>query len=511
MISYVAGALLLAFGLALISVWKFAGGKHRGAKYPNSLPCLPFIGSLLHIGNHLPPHILFCKLQEKYGSLYSFRMGSHYIVIVNHHEHAKEVLLKKGKTFGGRPRAVTTDILTRNAKDIAFANYSPSWKFHRKVVHAALSMFGEGTVAIEKIISREATSLCQSLISFQDNPLDMAPELTRAVTNVVCALCFNTRYKRCDPEFEEMLAYSKGIVDTVAKDSLVDIFPWLQIFPNKDLDILKRSVAIRDKLLQKKLKEHKEAFCNEEVNDLLDALLKAKLSMENNNSNISQEVGLTDDHLLMTVGDIFGAGVETTTTVLKWTIAYLLHYPEVQTKIQEELDFKVGFGRHPVLSDRRILPYLDATISEVLRIRPVAPLLIPHVALQESSIAEYTIPQDARVVINLWSLHHDPNEWENPEEFNPERFLDENGNHVYSPSQSYLPFGAGIRVCLGEALAKMEVFLFLSWILQRFTLELPAGDSLPDLDGKFGVVLQVKKFRVTTKLREAWKNIDLTT
>nr|AAH90561.1 LOC100036774 protein [Xenopus laevis] len=372
-------------------------------------------------------------------------------------------------------------------------------------------MFGEGTVAIEKIISREATSLCQSLISFQDNPLDMAPELTRAVTNVVCALCFNTRYKRCDPEFEEMLAYSKGIVDTVAKDSLVDIFPWLQIFPNKDLDILKRSVAIRDKLLQKKLKEHKEAFCNEEVNDLLDALLKAKLSMENNNSNISQEVGLTDDHLLMTVGDIFGAGVETTTTVLKWTIAYLLHYPEVQTKIQEELDFKVGFGRHPVLSDRRILPYLDATISEVLRIRPVAPLLIPHVALQESSIAEYTIPQDARVVINLWSLHHDPNEWENPEEFNPERFLDENGNHVYSPSQSYLPFGAGIRVCLGEALAKMEVFLFLSWILQRFTLELPAGDSLPDLDGKFGVVLQVKKFRVTTKLREAWKNIDLTT
>ncbi|KAM4637094.1 steroid 17-alpha-hydroxylase/17,20 lyase [Discoglossus pictus] len=436
-------------------------------------------------------------------------MGSHYVVIVNHHEHAKEVLLKKGKDFAGRPRSVTTDILTRNGKDIAFANYSPTWKFHRKIVHASLSMFGEGTIAIEKIISREATSLCQVLTNLQSNPLDMAPELMRAVTNVVCSLCFNTRYNRGDAEFETMLKYSQGIVDTVAKDSLVDIFPWLQVFPNKDLDLLRRSVAARDNFLQRKMKEHEEAFCSETVNDLLDALLKAKLSVENNNSNISQEVGLTDDHLLMTVGDIFGAGVETTTTVLKWAVAYLLHYPEVQKKIQEEIDMKIGFGRHPMLNDRKLLPYLEATISEVLRIRPVSPLLIPHVAMKDSSIGEYTIPKEARVVINLWSLHHDEKEWENHEVFIPERFLDENGNRVYSPSPSFLPFGAGIRVCLGEALAKMEIFLFLSWILQMFTLEVPEGESLPDLDGKFGVVLQVKTFKVLARMREAWKDIDI--
>ncbi|KAM4703862.1 steroid 17-alpha-hydroxylase/17,20 lyase [Rhinophrynus dorsalis] len=504
-------ALLLSLGLALISIWGFSRKSHGEIKYPNSLPSLPVIGSLLHLGNHLQPHILFCGLQKKYGKLYSFKMGSHYVVVVNNYEHAKEVLLKKGKMFAGRPRAVTTDILTRNAKDIAFADYSPSWKFHRKLVHAALCMFGEGTVAIEKIISREAASMCQTLINSQSSPLDMAPELTRAVTNVVCSLCFNTRYSRGNPEFEEMLNYSKGIVDTVAKNSLVDIFPWLQIFPNKDLSLLTRSVAIRDKLLQKKLKEHKEAFCGETTNDLMDALLKAKLSMENNNSNISQEVGLTDDHLLMTVGDIFGAGVETTSTVLKWAVAYLLHYPEVQRKIQEELDLKVGFGRHPLLSDRRILPYLEATIAEVLRIRPVSPLLIPHVALKDSRIGEYTIPKDTRVVINLWSLHHDEKEWTNPEEFNPDRFLDENGNRVYSPTPSYLPFGAGIRVCLGEALAKMEIFLFLSWILQRFTLVLPEGDNLPDLEGKFGVVLQVNKFKVIAKVREAWQNVEIAT
>uniref|UniRef100_A0A8C5R0N7 Steroid 17-alpha-hydroxylase/17,20 lyase n=1 Tax=Leptobrachium leishanense TaxID=445787 RepID=A0A8C5R0N7_9ANUR len=502
--------LSLALGLALTSFWWLARKSHKHhARYPKSLPWFPVIGSLLHLGSHLPPHIHFCNLQKKYGNLYSFQMGSRYVVIVNNHQHAKEVLLKKGKTFGGRPRTVTSDILTRNGKDIAFGDYSSSWKFHRKLVHSALSMFGEGTIAIEKIISREAASLCQTLISFQNNPLDMAPELTRAVTNVVCSLCFNTRYSRGNPEFQTMLEYSKGIVDTVAKDSLVDIFPWLQIFPNKDLSLLRNSVAKRDELLEKKMKEHKEAFCGETIKDLTDALLKAKLSTENNNSNIPQEVGLTEDHLLMTIGDIFGAGVETTSTVLKWAVAYLLHYPEAQVKIQEELDAKVGFERYPLLSDRRNLHYLEATIAEVLRIRPVSPLLIPHVALEESSIGEYTIQKDARVVINLWSLHHDADEWVNPEDFNPDRFLDKNGNRIYSPSPSYMPFGAGIRVCLGEALAKMEIFLFLSWILQRFTLEVPEGDQLPNLEGKFGVVLQVNPFKVIAKLRNVWKNIEI--
>ncbi|XP_072280146.1 steroid 17-alpha-hydroxylase/17,20 lyase-like [Pyxicephalus adspersus] len=504
---WLGSTLLLVSVIFLISVWRKGLRNHRKVKYPKSLPSLPVIGSLLHLGNHLDsPHILFCDLMKKYGSLYAFKLGSQHVVVVNNHEDAREVLLKKGKAFAGRPRAVTTDILTRDAKDIVFADYSPTWKFHRKIVHSALCMFGEGTVAIERIISCEAASLCQTLSSSQTSPLDLAPELIRAITNVSCALCFNTRYNRGDEEFEILLDYHKGIVDTVGKDSLVDIFPWLKIFPNKDLEILRQAVEARDQLLQKKLKEHKAAFCCEAVNDLMDALLKAKLSMEN--SNKSQDVGLTEDHILMTVADIFGAGVEVPSTVLKWTVALLLHHPKVQKKIQEELDAKIGFGRYPLLSDRKILHYTEAVISEVLRFRPVAPLLIPHKTLEDSSIGEYTIPKGTRVIINLWSLHFSEKEWINPQVFNPDRFLDENGNRMYSPSQSYLPFGAGTRVCLGEALGKMEVFLFLSWILQRFTLEVPEGDPLPDLEGKFGVVLQPKPFKVIAKLRDTWKNIE---
>ncbi|KAL7990644.1 hypothetical protein Chor_014074 [Crotalus horridus] len=498
--------VILFLMLVVLSFWRVARGKlDSKLKCPRSLPSLPVIGSLLHLGGSKQPHLLFFNLQQKYGSIFSLYMGSHYTVVINDYLHAKEVLLKKGKIFAGRPRTVTTDLLTRNGKDIAFATYSPMWKFQRKMVHSALSLFGEGSQALEKIISQQASFLCATLSATENSSLDMAPELTRAVTNVVCSLCFNSSYQPGDPEFESMLRYSQGIVDTVAKQSMLDIFSWLQYFPNKDLALLKKCVEMRDQLLHQEFEKHKEAFRSDSVTDLMDALLRAKLNRKNNNKHLFSEQELTDDYLLMTVADIFGAGVETTTTVLKWIVLYLLHYPEVQQKIQEELDHKVGFNRHPVFADRQHLNYLDATISEILRIRPVAPLLIPHEALSDTSIGEYHIPKGTEVVINLWSIHHDEKEWDEPGKFNPDRFLDEDGNRIYSPSPSFLPFGAGIRVCLGETLAKMELFLFIAWILQKFSLSVPEGDTLPEPVGKFGVVLQVPTYRVKATLRESWK------
>ncbi|MGH0145813.1 UNVERIFIED_CONTAM: hypothetical protein FKN15_010661 [Acipenser sinensis] len=465
-------ALVLTVALAVLFVKGRFERRLKRSNLPKSLPAFPLIGSLLSLRSDLQPHILFqrlqekygniyslmmgshyvvivnnyqdakevllkkskifagrqrTRLQEKYGNIYSLMMGSHYVVIVNNYQDAKEVLLKKSKIFAGRQRTVTTDILTREGKDIAFGDYSPAWRFHRKMVHSAFSMLGEGSTSIEKIICREARSMCQTLSDLQSTAIDLAPELTRAVTNVVCSLCFNSSYQRGDPEFESMLQYSQGIVDTVAKGSLVDIFPWLQMFPNEDLRILKDCIAVRDTLLQKKYDEHKADYSDGAEKDLLDSLLRAKLCSENNNTR-AREVGLTDDHLLMTVGDIFGAGVETTTTVMKWAIAYLLHHPQVQKKIQEEID---------------------------------------------------------------------------------SRFLDEEGKQVYSPSASYLPFGAGVRVCLGQSLAKMELFLFLGWMLQQFTLEVPADQPLPNLQGKFGVVLQPQKFKVNARLRDSWVNAEM--
>ncbi|XP_036407749.1 steroid 17-alpha-hydroxylase/17,20 lyase [Megalops cyprinoides] len=490
----------LAVALTALVVWSMAV---QGPACP-SLPCLPslpLLGSLLSLRGKLPPHLQFTELGRKYGGLFGLYVGPHYTVVVNNFRHAREVLLQKGKEFAGRPKMVTTELLSRGGKDIAFADYSPLWKSHRRLVHSSFAMFGEGTSKLQTIVCEEATGLCSHLLARAGQPLDPGPVLMRAVTNVVCTLVFSSTYQPHDPELKVVMEYNDGIVQTIARGGLVDIFPWLKVFPNKDIKRLKECISVRDKLLCRKLEEHKASYRPEDTRDLLDALLKGQLGS-------GEESTITDDHVLMTAAEAFGAGVETTSTTLLWVLAFLLHHPEVQERIHRELDEQVG-DRTPSLADRGRLPYLESTLCEVMRIRPVSPVLIPHVALQDTSIGGHSISKGTRVLVNMWSIHHDPQQWEEPEKFKPERFLDSEG-HRFSPP-CFLPFGAGPRVCVGESLAKLELFLFTSWLLQRFTFGVPPGAPLPDLQGRFGVVLQPLGYTVSVTPRPGWTDQSVAT
>uniref|UniRef100_A0A8C3WIJ1 Steroid 17-alpha-hydroxylase/17,20 lyase n=1 Tax=Catagonus wagneri TaxID=51154 RepID=A0A8C3WIJ1_9CETA len=346
--------VLLAFFLLILTYLFWPKTKSSGAKYPKSLPVLPIVGSLPFLPRHGQPHVNFFKLQDKYGPIYSFRLGSKTTVVIGNHQLAKEVLLKKGKEFSGRSK-------------------------------------------VEKYSSDSTTNLLDMLIQAKENAGN------------------NTG----GPE---------------------------------------------------------------------------------NNANL-----LSERHMLATIADIFGAGVETSASVIKWIVAFLLHYPQLKKRIQDDIDQHIGFNRAPSVSDRNRLLLLEATIREVLRFRPVSPTLIPHKALVDSSIGEFTVDKDSDIVVNLWALHHNEKEWHRPDLFMPERFLDPSGTQLISPSLSYLPFGAGPRSCIGEMLARQELFLFSAGLLQRFDLELPDSGQLPSLEGIPSLVLQIDPFKVRIKERQAWK------
>ncbi|XP_072552229.1 cytochrome P450 17A2 [Salminus brasiliensis] len=464
----------------------------RSSQTLPGLPRLPILGSLLHLRSSLPLHLLLTQLAGRYGPLFSVYMGPHYTLVVSEVALAREVLLHRGRDFAGRPQMVTTALLTRGGKDIAFADYSPLWKNHRRLVHSSFTLFGEGSSKLQTIVFDAAESLCADLQACRGQHVDLCPVLMRAVTNVVCRLVFNSSYRPRDPELQQVMDYNNGIVQTIARGGLVDIFPGLQIFPNKDLDKLRECVSIRDKLLSKKLEEHKLTCTPGEPRDLLDALLIGK-------NGSAGEGDITDDHVLMTAAEAFGAGVETTSTTLLWTIAFLLHHPQVQERLHAELDEYVGRDRPPALSDRSNLPFLESVLCEVMRIRPVSPILIPHVAMQDTSLGGHDVPKGTRVLVNMWAIHHDPKHWEEPDCFRPDRFLDAQGKKITPPS--FLPFGAGPRVCVGESLARMELFLFVSCLLQRFHFSRPPGTALPDLQGRYGVVLQPLRYSVTVTPR----------
>ncbi|XP_055044674.2 cytochrome P450 17A2 isoform X1 [Misgurnus anguillicaudatus] len=478
-------------GLLVLILVKCMLGQHRSSRSGVSVPCLPrlpVVGSLLHLRSPLPPYLLFTQLAGKYGSLFGLYVGPHYTLVVNEVSLMREVLLQRGREFAGRPKMVTTDILTHGGKDIAFADYNTLWKNHRRLVQFSFTLFGEGSNKLQSIVLDAADSLCEELQNCSGQSLDLSPVLMRAVTNVVCRLVFNSSYKPNDPELLKVMDYNDGIIQTIARGGLVDIFPWLRIFPNKDLAKLKQCVSVRDQLLSKKLLEHKMTLTRGEPRDLLDALLIGQMK------GSDAEDDITDDHVLMTAADAFGAGVETTSTTLLWTIAFLLHHPQVQERIHNELDEVLGKNRPPALSDRSSLPFLESVVCEVMRIRPVSPILIPHVAMQDTSLGGHTVPKGTRVLVNMWAIHHDPKHWDEADRFRPDRFLDTSGKRI--TPDSFLPFGAGPRVCVGESLARIELFLFISCLLQRFNFSVPSGAPLPDLQGRFGLVLQPQRYTV---------------
>uniref|UniRef100_A0A3Q3QD15 Cytochrome P450, family 17, subfamily A, polypeptide 2 n=1 Tax=Monopterus albus TaxID=43700 RepID=A0A3Q3QD15_MONAL len=435
-----------------------------------SIPCLPrlpVLGSLPWMRGHLPPHLLFSQLAQRYGSLFALYLGPQYTVVVNDHQHAKEVLLQRGKDFAGRPNMVTTNLLTRGGKDIAFADYSPLWKLQRRLTHNSFTLFGEGTSRLQDI----GLCLCAELLSSGTRGFDPSLAVTRAVTNVVCMLVFSATYHQGDTELQEVVLYNQGILDTIARGALVDIYPWMKVHLNTYTAVFMYTFDLKS------------------IMDIIRLLLKKYNEIlilnQGQRASGSEDEGITDDHVLMTAAEAFSAGVETTSSTLLWILAYLLHHPEIQDRVQKELDEQIG-------SDRA-----------VCAIRPVSPVLISHTAITDSSIGGHAISRGTQVLVNMWSIHHNPQYWDNPDLFNPDRFLDDQGQRV-TPS-CFLPFGAGPRVCVGESLARLELFLFLSSLLQRLSFSLPDGAPLPNLEGQLGVVLQPLPYKVVVTPRAGWQ------
>ncbi|XP_007444662.1 cytochrome P450 2K1-like [Python bivittatus] len=186
-----------------------------------------------------------------------------------------------------------------------------------------------------------------------------------------------------------------------------------------------------------------------------------------------------NENLKAVVGNLFAAGTETTATTLRWAILLMMKYPEIQRKVQEEIAKVIG-DLQPRTEHRAEMPYTDAVIHEVQRFANIIPTNLPHATTMDITFKGFFIPKGMQIVPLLSSVLHDESQWEKPHEFYPEHFLDSEGKFV--KKDAFLPFSAGRRVCAGENLAKMELFLFFTSLLQRFAIQPPPGTSKDDLD-----------------------------
>ncbi|KAL3060385.1 hypothetical protein OYC64_014862 [Pagothenia borchgrevinki] len=458
----------------------------------SSSPSLPGPPSFFLIGNmmelthdHLPIHLT--NLAQRYGNIYRLKCGNTTMVVLNSSEVIREALVKKWSDFAGRPVSYTGDIVSGGGHTISLGDYNEEWRAHRRLVHSALQRCCQQS--LHSVIERQALHLRKVLMDYQGSAVDLSEDFTVAASNVITTLAFGKEYNKTSSELQQLHSCLNEIVALWGSSwiSALDSFPLLRKLPNPVFSRLLKEVAKRDEIIKEHLNNYKSQDKRHE-----DAITGSLLQGLEKQHNTEHGVRLTDIHVHMATVDLLIGGTETTAAWLNWTVAFLLHRPEVQTKVYEEM-CTVLEGRYPKYSDRHRLPVLSALINEVLRLRPVAPLAVPHRAIRDSSIAGYFIPKNTVIIPNLFGAHHDPAVWSDPYNFKPERFLAGGGGST----RALIPFGGGARLCLGESVAKMELFLFTAYLLRDFHFIPPENKaSLPDLRGVASVVLKVKPYTV---------------
>ncbi|XP_069063660.1 cytochrome P450 2G1-like isoform X2 [Pleurodeles waltl] len=443
-----------------ISMWR---RKNTSSKLPPGPYPFPFIGNALQLSGGEVVRALQL-LNKRYGPVFTVYMGSRRVVVLWGYDAVKEALVDQAEEFSGRGELPSNDRVFQGC-GVILSN-GERWKQLRRFSLMTLRNFGMGKRSIEERIQEEVQCLLEVLRDAKDMPFDPTKILCQAVSNVICSVTFGKRFEYEDKKFHNLLHM---MTETFVQMSsfwgqLQDVLPnVMRYIPGPHHNVQK---LLEDLLhfINEKVKISQESLEPSFPRDFIDCFL---IKMEEEKENSESE--FNTKNMLMTVLNLFFAGTETVSTTLRFAFLLLLKHPEVTEKLQKEIDCTIGRDRFPNAEDRSKMPYTEAVIHEIQRIANVIPMNVPHSVTKDTQFRGYTIPKGTDVFPVLWSVLQDPSQFSDPAVFNPQHFLDE--KDCFKKRDAFMPFSAGKRICLGEGLARMELFLFLTSILQNFRLE----------------------------------------
>ncbi|OQV12854.1 Cytochrome P450 2J5 [Hypsibius exemplaris] len=487
---FTAIAAVFAALLALV-FWR---RQSRPKNLPPGPPGLPFVGHALSLGTPRRPAAKFMEWREKYGDIFSVRLGGRQMVVLSDIATARKVFQDDNIT--GRDQWSLVRIpgsFIPPSAGIIVSNHE-LWRTHRRFALSTLRDLGMGKNWLEDTILTEVEELCQILRDTKETPFNPKVKLTNSVSNVICALIFGRRFELNDPKFSRLTGLIAENVAAAGAEGIAKTFPFLMWFPNRVRNLIYRTRRNRDtltKFMQEMIAEEAKKP-NRDPDDVQD-YLRAYQRERETGAKMADRESFDEKQLIATLLDLFGGGTETTSTTLLWAFLLLTLNPDAQRKVQDEIDNNVGRDKMLTNSERSRLPYTEAVILEIQRIGSLVPVG-GRMNFEETTIDGYTIPKGTNITINLYGVHRDPRHWKNPDKFDPTRFLDED-NKILRP-EGFVPFSVGKRSCPGEALAKMELFLFTANLLRCFTVKLPPGSTLSREDYVTTVVSSPIPFEV---------------
>ncbi|NXT84317.1 CP2K6 protein, partial [Zapornia atra] len=466
-----AGLLFILIVLLILKrqeVWK----SHAKENFPPGPRPLPIIGNL-HIMDLKRPYLTMLELSKTYGPVFSIQMGQRKIVVLSGYDAVKEALVNQADAFSGRPKIPLVEE-TSKGKGVIFS-HGENWKVMRRFTLTTLRDFGMGKKAIEDRVVEEYGCLANTIEAQKGKPLELTLMMNGAIANVIVSILFGKRFDYEDPTFKRLVSLVNQNVRIFGSLSVLmyNTFPVFG-FLLKNHKIFIQNVKEINAFIKVTFLEHLKALDRNDQRSFIDTFL-VRQQEENGKAN-----GYFDnENLVEVVRNLFVAGMETTSTTLRWGLLLMMKYPEIQKKVQEEIEQVIG-SNPPRTEHRTQMPYTDAVVHEIQRFANILPLSLPHATTADVIFKGYFIPKETYVIPLLASVLRDKSQWEKPDIFYPENFLDSEGKFV--KKEAFMPFSAGRRICAGETLAKMELFLFFTSLLQRFTFQPPPGVSISDLD-----------------------------
>nr|VDC60657.1 unnamed protein product [Brassica rapa] len=450
---------------------------------------LPIVGNLPFLDADL--HTYFTTIAQKHGPIFKLKLGSKLTVVVNSPSLAREILKDQDINFSNRDVPLTGRVATYGGLDIVWLPYGAEWRILRKLcVTKLLSRKTlESFYELRRKEVRERTRFLYQQ-SQEKSAVNVGDQLFLTMMNLTMNMLWGGSVKA--ENMESVGADFKGVISEMIRllgePNVSDFFPWLARF---DLQGLVKQMRVcthqLDAIFEGAIKQMQKLGRkdDDECKDFLQHLMKLK------DQEVNSETPITVNHVKGVLTDMVTGGTDTSTNTIEFAMAELISNPKLMKRAQQELDEVVG--KENIVEESHIteLPYILAIMKETLRLHPTIPLLVPHRPAETAVVGGYAIPKDTKVFINVWSIQRDPNVWENPTEFRPERFLDNKSCDFTGTDYSFLPFGSGRRICAGVALAERMVLYTLATLLHSFDWKIPEGCVL-DLEEKFGIVLKLK-------------------
>ncbi|XP_068106855.1 cytochrome P450 2G1-like isoform X2 [Hyperolius riggenbachi] len=455
--------------------------QRRKGKLPSGPRAIPALGNLHQLNTKNMVKSLE-ELKDKYGPVYTIYLGPKPHVVLYGYKAVKEALVEQADNFSGRgdfPSLLPLMLFIQLG--IAFSN-GEKWKILRRFALSTLRNFGMGKRSLEERIQEEARCLLEEFKKTKQTLFDPTFFLSRAVSNVICSVVFGKRFEYEDKKFLTLLQLINDNFQIISSGwgTFYNIFPGLMNYLPGHHHRMFTNLEKMRAFVEENLRKHEKTFQPDCPRDLMDCfLIKMQKEKDNPQSYFNLET------LVMTTLNLFFGGTETVSTTLRYGILILMKYPHVTEKVHEEIDKVIGRNRCPTVEDRSKMPYTDAVIHEIQRFTSIIPLSLPHCVIRDTHFRGYFLPKGTEVIPVLSSVHTDPEKFKNPHTFNPENFLDENNRFRFN--DAFMPFSTGKRICLGEGLARMELFIFFTTLLQNLkfkpTIHPDVIDLTPSISG----------------------------